>query len=503
MTAPSLPVFWKDVRSLMKPLAAFLVLQAVWVVGLLLIFWYWERSWPPISALGEVMVLIAIGFGQIFGLVAAGYVFAEEVTAGTDVFLSRLPASRARITAEKLAAGMAVISLLVLIQAAFHLMALPWGGLWSGGVSLIGITQEVMGWMVSPATVAATLLIFGFASYLIGVLISLVTKQALVIVVVGYALEIITYGFFMVGMEDQLFVSWGVAWQALIVYAPLMLVPLLVAMPGSRFRIPGFAALLSPGRRPGAGLVWKSVTENSTLQMLSLVFLLGAWVVPIDVDPSLVTTGALLLLVALGTASYAPVEKEGLDCVLYQHPVPRSHLFWAKIGAALLPIFAVAAGTMAFWSRQTPLDVFTVLAYSGFAYACGVLMTLTFERPVIALLATVSLVITTLLTPLGLIEFMADVADVDITGAGVSVLIRPNAATGGEWSVALLGLTIPAMLLAAGSLWAARRMATNPAVLTGTPGSRLRSFAGLYAVVVAVTFAVTLLSWRQPLALIG
>ena len=490
MRASRIPVFWKDVRSLLKPLAAFLVLQAVFIVGLMLVFWYWERSWLPFSAFAEVMVLSALGFGQMFGLVAAGYVFAEESTAGTDVFLSRLPASRARITAEKVAAGLAVLALLWLVQAAFHVMTLPFGGLWSGEPSLVGIIEELMSWVTSPATVAVTLLGYCFGSYLVGVLISLVTHQTIVIVVAGYAIESIVYGFAMMGVDEGLFITWGMAWLNLIVYAPLILIPLFVAMPGSRFRIPGAASLLSPGRAPIGGLVWKSITENSALQMLSLAFLLAALLVPLNVDASLVTGGALLLLVALGTASYSPVEKKGLDCVLYQHPVPRKHLFWAKTGASLLPLLAVATGALVFWNRQAPSDVVTVLAYSGFAYSCAVLMTLTFERPIIALLGAVCAIDFGLAPPIAYLAFLERVRAVDITSAGITVVLGPSGVPGAEVVVTTLGMAIPATLLAAGCLWVAWRMANNAAVLTGSPRYRLKYFASRYSVIVAVTFVV-------------
>ena len=503
MRASIFPVFWKDVRSLLKPLAAFLVLQAVFIVGLMLVFWYWERSWLPFSAFAEVMVLTALGFGQMFGLVAAGYVFAEESMAGTDVFLSRLPASRARIVAEKLAAGLAVVALLWLVQAAFHVMALPFGGLWSGEPSSVGIIEELMSWVTSPATVAVTLVGYCFGSYLIGVLISLVTHQTVVIVVAGYAIESIVYGFAMMGVDEGLFISWDMAWLNLIFYAPLILLPLFVAMPGSRFRIPGTASLLSPGRAPIGGLVWKSITENSALQMLSLAFLLAALLVPLDVDASLVTGGALLLLVALGTASYSPVEKQGLDCVLYQHPVPRKHLFWAKIGAALLPLLAVSVGTLVFWNRLAPSDVLSVLAYSGFAYSCAVVMTLTFERPIIALLAAVCMIDLGLAPSIGFLAFLEPVRDVGFTTAGITVLLRPSGVPPAEAVVTTLGLAIPATLLATGCLWVAWRMANNAAVLTGSPRYRHKYFASRYSVIVAVTFVVTLLSWRERLGLFG
>lgn len=501
MSASRIPVFWKDVRSLLKPLAAFLVLQAVFSVGFLLLFWYWERSWPPFSALAEVTVLGGFALGQLFGLVAAGYVFAEEGTAGTDVFLSRLPASRLRITTEKVAAGLAVLALLWLIQAAFHVVTLPFGGLWSREPSLVGIIEEMMSWVTSPATVGLTLLGYCFGSYLVGVLISLITHQVVLIVVAGYAIESIIYGFAMMGVDQGLFNSWDMAWVNLLFYTPLVLLPLFVAMPGSRFRIPGAASLLSPGGAPIGGLIWKSITENSALQMLSLAFLLAAFLVPQGADATLVTGGALLLLVALGTAAYSPVEKKGLDCVLYQHPVPRRQLFWAKLGAAILPILAVSVGTLVFWNRLAPTDFGMVVAYSAFAYSCAVLTTLTFERPVIALLGAVCAIDLGLSPPMFFLAFLERVRAVDITATGMLVVLGPSDGSASEPVVTTLGLGIPVTLLAGGSLWVAWRMANNPSVLTGSPRYRLGYFGLRYSVIVALTFVVTLLSWSGQLGL--
>ena len=45
-------------------------------------------------------------------------------------------------------------------------------------------------------------------------------------------------------------------------------------------------------------------------------------------------------------------------------------------------------------------------------------------------------------------------------------------------------------------------MATDPAVLTGSPRYRLRYSGRFYAAVAAVTFVVALIWWREPLAMI-
>jgi hypothetical protein len=83
------------------------------------------------------------------------------------------------------------------------------------------------------------------------------------------------------------------------------------------------------------------------------------------------------------------------------------------------------------------------------------------------------------------------------------VVLRPSGVPGAEPVVTTLGMAIPATLLAAGCLWVAWRMANNAAVLTGSPRYRLRYFASRYSVIVAVTFVVTLLSWRERLGVFG
>ena len=98
---------------------------------------------------------------------------------------------------------------------------------------------------------------------------------------------------------------------------------------------------------------------------------------------------------------------------------------------------------------------------------------------------------------------MESVRNVEITGMGVAVFFRPGGEPGAELSYVFLSLAVPAMVLAAGCLWAAWRMANNKAVLTGSAGYRLKYFAGLYTVIVAVAYVVTALSWRGPLSMIG
>ena len=114
MTLASVPIFRKDVRALLRLLPWFFVLQLICVAGVAVVFWV--KGWPrllPVAS--EVTVATQWMFGHAFALVAAAYFYAEERSAGTDVFLRRLPVSRARINAEKIAAGLTAVELAVLV----------------------------------------------------------------------------------------------------------------------------------------------------------------------------------------------------------------------------------------------------------------------------------------------------------------------------------------------------------------------------------------------------
>ncbi len=487
MTLASVPVFRKDVRVLLKPLLWCVVLQWLYIVGVAVI--YLVNGWPDLMvAASEVAVATQWMFGGLYGLVAAAHFLAEERTAGTDVFLRRLPVSRARINAEKIAAELTAVAFLWVCFAASHLLALPLGGLWRKEIS-----AEMTGLpLAGPVAIGGILALVYVSSYLVGLLVSLAARQTTVIVLVGFAIWWTGFGFLMLALDDQLGMSWDMVWLILLPYAPLVAAPLFMASSGWRFRISRAASWPLSGRTRMVGHVWKSIAENSLLQMLSVGFLVSALVAPSVVfDPMLVGVGGLLLVAALGTAAYAPLEKQGLHCVLYQHPVPRSHLFWAKTIAAIVPVLAVSAGAFLHWSRQAPMPFLTVLALAAFAYACAVLLTLTFHRQVTALLATLATVFLTVVWPILLAESWAPATGVHFHWT------LPSAEEG---FVLFMGASLPLALLAVGCHMASWRMATDRAVLTGSARYRLTYFSGLYSLVVGVSALLTVAVWGDLLS---
>lgn len=491
MTFAAVPVFRKDVRALLRLLPSFLVLQLLTVVGAALLFWV--KGWPGLrSVTSEVAVATQWLFGHAYALVAAAYFLAEERNAGTEIFLRRLPVSRARINAEKIGAGLTVVALLWACFVATHLLALPMGGLWSTEMLASGILGESQpdGLWKTTAFVGGMLATVYVSSYLVGLLVSLAVRQVIVVVLVGFAIWWAVFVFLMV-LDSELPVTRDMVWLNLLVYAPLVAAPLVMALPGRRFRFFPATTWSFVGRWRLAGLVWKSITANSLLQALCLVFLVTALFLRGDVDAWMVTAVGVILLAALGTAAYAPLEKEGLHCVLYQHPVPRLHLFWAQTIAAVAPVLAVSAATFLLWNRQWSVPFLLVLALGCFAYACAVLLTLAFPKQLTAMLATIAVVFTTFIWPIVILEFLSP----NVIPQFAFITTDTIFGSGNAGFIALQATALPVTLLAVGCFWAARRMATDRAVLTGSPRYRLTRFAGLYSVVFIVSALVTVAGW--------
>ncbi len=263
-------------------------------------------------------------------------------------------------------------------------------------------------------------------------------------------------------------------------YAPLVAIPLVLVLPGRRFGLLR-KTRWPAGRRPLLGLVWKAFAENGALHALSLVFIVTV-ALATEMDAFLTLAGGTILVTALGTAAYDASEKEGLRSVLYDHPVPREHLFWAKIGVGLVPVVAVSVGVFLHWSRQAPVPLATALAFGVFAYAVSVLITLAIQRESTALLAAECLVAGAAATPL----ILAD-------------LFRPASGLppGDETSALLLVAAPSYATLAAGCLAGAWWAATNRTVLTGSARYRL-AFAGrLLGALAAVALLVGAVGWSR------
>ena len=131
------------------------------------------------------------------------------------------------------------------------------------------------------------------------------------------------------------------------------------------------------------------------------------------------------------------------------------------------------------WSRQVPVPFITVIVFGLFAYACAVLLTLTFHRPVVALLAAVAIVTMTVVFPLLWVELFAPTSG--LSAGDPTYEVFP-------------GSTLPLALLAGGCLLAARRMSTDRAVLTGSTGYRQTYFSAFFSVAMGVA---VLVAWAE------
>lgn len=480
MTPRAWPVFGKDLRALLRMIPGFAAVQVGYsvIAGLVLLLLDEPHPW---ASAGWVMLMAAWILGQGYGLFAATFFRAEERDRGTEAFLRRLPASTLRIGGEKVAAGLTAVVAFGLMQVLFHLATLPFGGLWPPPAVAGTGTPEGWPWS-SAASIAGFFALTWTTSYAVGLLVSTVLRQGLVIVLVGFAAWWAVGSLFMVGLA-------AVPWEALVlnvvVFTPLVVAVLVMALPERR--LPGLRLPVGgPARAPWLRLLGKGLAENGMLQAACLLYLAVALVLP-TADFWAVGATGMVLVAALGAGAYPLVEKRGVDCVLHHHPVPMATLFWTKVGAALPGVLAVSLGIWLILSRQENLPFASVALLCAFLYLCGVLMALTVERPVTALLATGCVVATTVITPLTLGELLAP----------RWLLQHLPGLPSGDLGVPLLGAaSLPLGLLALGCLEAARRMATDRRTRTGSPRRRGLRFLALYVLVLGVTVVGTALGWR-------
>ena len=456
------PVFRKDLRALLRPLLWFVALRLVYVPTVMLVFFGREQT---VRELPEILRVTGWMFGQLFALVAVAHLQAEERAAGTLVFLRRLPASRARIYGEKALAGLAALALLWILEAAVQGGARAAVGVLGGDLSQ---ETSLPGDMGILAAVTIT-------SYLVGVPLSLVARQAVVVVLVGCALWWTGFGLLLSAQSPVLIGNLG--WLAVVVLPILAAVVVLGVLPDRRLRLPAVAS--SFARR--FGLLWKGLAENGVLTLLSLLFLAVAWAAPPSLDALWIQAGAIILVTSLGAAAYGPTEKHGLHSVLYQHPVPRGRLFWSKAAVALVPLLAISAATALRWSFPGPTPILLVLAFVTYAYACALLLSLAIERQSTAALGAQCVVTMTALVPLGLTELF-------------------RSGTGFPWDErveALARASTPGfIILAVGCMLAGWWLAGNRSFLTSSTRRRAAWAGGALSLLLLLATVAGTLAWR-------
>ena len=230
MTLADVPVFRKDLRTLLKPMIGCVVLHWLYIAGVALIFWV--NGWPNLMvAVSEAAAATQWMFGGAFGLVTPAYFLAEERTAGTLVFLRRLPVSRARIYAEKIGAALAALALLWICFAVSHALGAA-GGLWPTEISEESTELPLAG----PLFIGGVLALVSLSTYLVALPVALVVRQSSVIVLVGFAIWWAGFATFTLAVDAELSVSWDLVWVTVGVLTPLVAVPLVLALAGRRLR---------------------------------------------------------------------------------------------------------------------------------------------------------------------------------------------------------------------------------------------------------------------------
>jgi ABC-type transport system involved in multi-copper enzyme maturation permease subunit len=480
MIAPlACPVFRKDFRILLKPLGWFVVLQGVYAAGALVFFGAGERF----RTMSEVLVVTGWMFGQLYAFVAAAHFLAEERSDGTLVFLKRLAATRTRLYGEKVAAGFAALALLWALQAIFLALVGPTGALMPDVVR-----GDEFGAAITMTSTMGILVGSGASAYLVGLPISMIARQSVVVVLGGFAVWWLGFGLVLSGAS--MLGTLEMAWLIPLLVAPLVGIPMVLASPGRRFALLRRSASFAPAGRPW-GLVWKGVVESAPLLALSVVFV-GATLLA-STETFVTMVGAGILISALGAAAYTPGEKHGLHSVLYHHPVPRGHLFWAKVAVASLPVLAITAavaldgyvsGALAGPGRAAHLTpmLLLIVAFGVFAYGCSMLVALAIHRQSTAVLAAQCLV-----------------AGVAALPVALAVLLQPRSGlTFDAWMDASLRAASPAtVVLAAGCLAAAWWMATNREALAAPAAVRVKWTGGLFAVALVVAAVVGAASWGR------
>ena len=112
-------IFYKDLRIGLKNL---LLAPAALVLAYLGLKLVWEGHYGRVISeqeLANVSVVLLATFNSFIAIIAGAQVSAEEKTAGTNLFLARLPISKRHLYIEKVAAGLCGIAVLYVATLAY------------------------------------------------------------------------------------------------------------------------------------------------------------------------------------------------------------------------------------------------------------------------------------------------------------------------------------------------------------------------------------------------
>lgn len=488
MTLSDYPVFRKDFTQLGRHLVGALAVQGLLMAAVPAV----TRMVPNLPGLRLALALplnqwfpkIQIVVCAVVALVAAAYWSAEERGDGNHWFLRRLAASRARVWGEKAAAGLIVIVGILLCQWLWYAFARMCGvEIWDPeegiGLYLLGIT---------------------LTSYLVGLPLSCLLSQSIGVVALGLGIEITGIWFYTLWRLPR---APG-AGTALLVMLTLA-IPIAAGFSLGRPRAGRWIARRRPSRSGALALIFKQVHENALIYIIASL-LAGVGIAFAVWEPSLPMRVALIVAVTLhsvvlGISTYGQSEKEGVRCVLYHHPIPRSTIYWAKflpgflaaiLLACILAVMIPKPGEPFFAHAGTNVWPFRALVVlvSLLPYCYGVLVTHAFVRPLYAVMATLPAVVVSLV-PIAYIVAMRLMHLLFIT---LAPMTRQDAAPS---SLLTSAFSWPVFLIVAGLSLAGWRAATDRTLLTATSVFRQVYVVRLLLFVLSMAVIVATTGWRD------
>ena len=305
------------------------------------------REWLP-----KLQLTITV----IIALICAGYYHAEEKAGNNHKFLSRLPVSHSRIFIEKFTAGFLTISIVIALQLSAYLLCEFCGLLtWENHNQLL-----------------IYLILFPLCAYLIGIAISLHVQQTIGVILGGSA---IVFGMIIIYPVPDIILKEFSVIHALPVLAIVLL------------SLSFFVYHLQHSSQPIRGLILepsflkKTQKTQNTIAFYSLLFLLFFILSLLFVTEKpgskfytfFVYAFAALCLI-LGITSYNPVEKKGLHCVLFYHPISLRTIYWEKLLYTLFLGSIPAFGFSIAYILVTGMNLASPLIFEFLAQFTGALL---------------------------------------------------------------------------------------------------------------------------------
>jgi ABC-type transport system involved in multi-copper enzyme maturation permease subunit len=484
------PVFRKDFRRLLRFMVAALLLQGVLLVlaksgplsraiPLTRDAWFW---FPRLQVV--VSMLIA--------LVASAHLLAEERENGTDRFLSGLAVSRKRMFQEKIAAGLSIVLLTLLVQFAWGL--------------LIGLAAGVDLWFPRDITqIVVTMTTTSVLAYVIGLPLSMYFRRSIYVILTG--------------MIPSLAVTWmiQVPWSrqapetAYFLFTLVALgIPIAAPVLGGTFVGRRFPRI-SGRHGPTLALLAKQTREKAVIYLVLAPVIVFAFLAK-EAFFILAGLAFLLFAVVFGVATYTREEKTAGSSVLYHHPASRSRVFWTKFLHGLLPLLipllmlAALGIALREWGLIPHSGEYYVAQVGSFvlwvviAYCCGALFTHACASPIYGTLGgIVGLILAAVLFVY--IRILPGTRALEIIQFGAQYVPSTGLFPAGDFP-SLSVFLLPLFLVAAGLALSAWRASTDRMLQSGSSFFRFTSVLRLFLFTFAVVIVLTRVGWRDLFYLI-